>query len=111
MQLSDFNKVIISYHKADGAWKKHDFSAEEIRWITEIAKRKKVILLFVKPYALSAFPSFEDLDGVIVAYQNNEIAQKVSGSIDFWFNSSERKITGFINEEFKVNHGDYLQKK
>ncbi|WP_321538442.1 hypothetical protein [Flavobacterium piscinae] len=29
--LSDYSKVIISYHKADGAWKKHDLSSEEIQ--------------------------------------------------------------------------------
>ncbi|WP_333693693.1 glycoside hydrolase family 3 N-terminal domain-containing protein [Flavobacterium sp.] len=106
MQLSDFNKVIISYHKADGAWRKHDFSAEEVRWITEIAKRKKVIFAsFVKPYALSAFPSFEDLDGVIVAYQNNEYAQKAAAQLIFGSIQAKGKLPVSVNEEFKVNWG------
>ncbi|MFY7741287.1 MAG: glycoside hydrolase family 3 N-terminal domain-containing protein [Flavobacterium sp.] len=106
IQLSDFNKVIISFHKADGAWRKHDFSAEEIRWITEIAKRKKVIFTsFVKPYALSAITSFEDLDGVIVAYQNNEHAQRVAAQLIFGSIQAKGKLPVSINEEFKVNLG------
>lgn len=106
LQLTDFNKVIISYHKADGAWKKHDFSVKELQWISEIAKRKKVIFTgFVKPYALSSITSFEDLDGVIVAYQNNEIAQTVAAEIIFGSIEAKGFLPVSINEEFKVNHG------
>ncbi len=109
--LTDYNKVIIGYHKADGAWKKHDFSAEEIRWITEIAKRKKVILSsFVKPYALSAIPSFEDIDGVVVAYQNNEMAQTAVAQLIFGAITAKGKLPVSINEEFKVNHGLLTEK-
>ncbi len=104
--LAAFNKVIISYHKADGAWRKHDFSAEEIRWITEIAKRKKVIFTsFAKPYILSEIPSFEDLDGVVVAYQNNEYAQKAAAQLIFGAIQAKGKLPVSINEEFKVNWG------
>lgn len=109
--LADYNKVIIGYHKADGAWKKHDFSAEEIRWISEIAKRKKVILSsFVKPYALSAIPSFEDIDGVVVAYQNNEMAQTAVAQLIFGAIPAKGKLSVSINEEFKVNHGLLTEK-
>ncbi|RAR47374.1 glycoside hydrolase family 3 N-terminal domain-containing protein [Flavobacterium lacus] len=105
-QLNDFNKVIIGFHKADGAWKKHDFTAKEILWISEIAKRKKVILTcFVKPYALSAIPSFENIDGVIVAYQNNEIAHNVTAQLIFGAIQAKGKLPVTINDEFKVNHG------
>ncbi len=111
IDLADYNKVIIGYHKADGAWKKHDFSAEEIRWVTEIAKRKKVILSsFVKPYALSAIPSFEDIDGVIVAYQNNEMAQTAVAQLIFGAIAAKGKLSVSINEEFKVNHGLLTEK-
>ncbi|UPQ79120.1 serine hydrolase [Flavobacterium azooxidireducens] len=110
-QLNDFNKVIIGFHKADGAWKKHDFSAKEILWISEIAKRKRVILdCFVKPYALSSIPSFENIDGVIVSYQNNEIAHTISAQLIFGAIEAKGKLPVTINEEFKVNHGLSTQK-
>ena len=105
-QLNDYNKVIIGFHKADGAWKNHDFSTKEILWLTEIAKRKKVILTcFVKPYALSSIPTFENIDGVIVSYQNNEIAHNVSAQLIFGAIEAKGKLPVSINEEFKVNFG------
>ena len=104
--LTDYSKVIISYHKADGAWKKHDLSSEEIHSINEIAKRKKVILsCFVKPYALSTIPTFEDIDGVILGYQNNEMAQTAVAELIFGAIQAKGKLPVSINEEFKVNHG------
>lgn len=105
-QLRDFTHVIIGYHKTDGAWKKHDFSTKELLWISEIAKRKKVILdCFVKPYALTAIPSFENIDGVIVSYQNSEVSQNVSAQLIFGAIASKGKLPVSINEEFKVNFG------
>ncbi|MEZ4837596.1 glycoside hydrolase family 3 N-terminal domain-containing protein [Flavobacterium sp.] len=111
VELNDYSNVIIGYHKADGAWKKHDFSNEEIRWINEIAKRKKVILsCFVKPYALSAFSSFEDIDGLIIGYQNNEIAQTAVAELIFGAISSKGKLPVSINDEFTFNHGLITEK-
>ncbi|WP_396183127.1 glycoside hydrolase family 3 N-terminal domain-containing protein [Flavobacterium sp.] len=104
--LKDYTKVILGFHKADGAWKKHDFSAKEIVWITEIAKRKKVILnCFVKPYALSSIPTFENIDGVLVSYQNSDVAQNVSAQLIFGALEAKGKLPVTINEEFKVDHG------
>jgi beta-glucosidase-like glycosyl hydrolase/CubicO group peptidase (beta-lactamase class C family) len=105
-QLRDFTHVIIGYHKADGAWKKHDFSSNELLWIAEIAKRKKVILdCFVKPYALSAIPNFENIDGVLVSYQNSDVSQNISAQLIFGAIAAKGKLPVSINEEFKVNHG------
>jgi beta-N-acetylhexosaminidase len=105
-QLRDYTHVIMGFHKADGAWKKHDFSSKELQWISEIALRKKVILdCFVKPYALSSIPSFENLDGVIVSYQNSDVSQNVSAQLIFGAIAAKGKLPVSINEEFKVNHG------
>ena len=105
-QLKDFNKVIISFHKADGAWKNHNFSSKEVQWITEISKRKKVILdVFTKPYALMNIPSFENIDAVVISYQNNEFAQIASAELIFGAIESKGKLPVTINENFKVNFG------
>ncbi|MCR5863564.1 hypothetical protein LRS05_16195 [Flavobacterium sp. J372] len=43
-KLKEFSTVIIGFHKADGAWKKHNFSDKELVWIDSIAKGRKAIL-------------------------------------------------------------------
>ena len=51
--LQDYSKVIIGFHKADGAWKKHDFKASELTILDSVAKHKNVTLaVFAKPYTL-----------------------------------------------------------
>lgn len=103
--LNDYTKVIIGYHKADGAWKNHNFSETDILWINEIAKRKEVILdCFVKPYVLSSLP-FESIKGVVLSYQNNEVSQSMSAQLIFGVFDSQGKLPVSINETYQVNHG------
>ncbi len=103
--LKEYTKVIIGFHKADGAWKNHNFTATEMVWIDEISKQNDVILdCFVKPYALSAL-SFENSKSVIVSYQNSEVSQIVSAQLLFGVFEAQGKLPVSINETYQVNHG------
>ena len=44
VKLSNYNTVIVGFHKSDKAWKKQDFTETELLWLQEIAKKNKVIL-------------------------------------------------------------------
>lgn len=104
--LEEYTTVIVGYHKADGAWKKHDFSSKELVWLDTIAKNKKVILTsFAKPYALSAVKNFKNIEAVVLAYQNNEFAQTVAAEIIFGALGSKGKLPVSIGSAFKVNDG------
>ena len=82
--LSEFDKVIIGFHKSDKAWKKHDFTDTEIKLINEISSVKDVILdVFTKPYSLMQIDDFSKIKGLIVSYQNSIISQEVSAQIIF----------------------------
>jgi beta-glucosidase-like glycosyl hydrolase/CubicO group peptidase (beta-lactamase class C family) len=105
MLLKDYTKVIIGFHKADGAWKNHNFTESELLLINEISKQNEVILdCFVKPYALSPLP-FEGIKGVVLSYQNSEVSQIVSAQLIFGVFEAQGKLPVSINENFKVNHG------
>ncbi|MFY7757451.1 MAG: glycoside hydrolase family 3 N-terminal domain-containing protein, partial [Flavobacterium stagni] len=109
--LKNYDLVILGYHKSDRAWKKHDLSDNELALIAKIAKNHKVILDgFVKPYALSAIPSFEDIEAVLVSYQNSDIAQIVSAEILFGAVEPKGKLPVTINEEFHEGHGFNFEK-
>ncbi len=110
-KLKTFSLVIIGYHKADGAWKNHDFKENELVWLYEIARTNRVVLdVFAKPYALLPLTTTENLEGLVVSYQNNEVAHAVSAQVLFGAIDSKGKLPVTINEEFKVNHGLTLKK-
>ncbi|MES2544381.1 MAG: glycoside hydrolase family 3 N-terminal domain-containing protein [Bacteroidota bacterium] len=105
-KLKAFDKVIIGYHKSDKAWKKTDFSEKELFYIQEIAKNNVVILdIFAKPYSLLPVTTFDDIEGVIVSYQNADISQEVSAEIIFGAIGSKGKLPVTVNSVFKVNDG------
>lgn len=104
--LTDYTKVIVGYHKADGAWKKHDFSAKELEWLDTIAKNKKIILtVFAKPYTLNALKNTNAFESIVMAYQNNTVAQTVAAEIVFGALGAKGKTPVSIAGTFNVNDG------
>lgn len=111
VKLKEFSTVIVGFHKSDKAWKKHDFTEKELQWLQEIAKNNTVILdAFTKPYSLSSINSFNDIEAVVMSYQNADIAQEVSAELIFGAIDSQGKLPVSINQEFPVNHGIEFEK-
>ncbi len=106
VKLKPFSTVIVGFHKADGAWKKHDFSTEELSKLDSIAKHNKVILdVFAKPYSLLPISNFDDIEGLVVSYQNTDVSQVVSAELIFGAIESKGKLPVSINSTFAVNEG------
>jgi beta-N-acetylhexosaminidase len=104
--LKDFNTVIIGFHKSDKAWKKHEFSPKETEWIQKIAQNNNVILdVFAKPYTLLQIKNFDNIKGLILTYQNGEIAQEVSAELIFGAIEAKGKIPVSIATFFKQGDG------
>ncbi len=111
LKLKEYSTVIIGYHKADKPWKNNDFTSTEKLWLQEIAKNNRVILdVFAKPYSLLPISNFDDIEGLVVSYQNNDIAQEVSAELLFGAIEAKGKLPVSINESFKVNEGLSTQK-
>jgi beta-N-acetylhexosaminidase len=111
VELEAYSKVIIGYHKADGAWKNHDLSIKELLWLDKIAKQNKTIaVFFTKPYSLLKIPDFKNLEGVIMAYQNNIFANTVAAEAIFGAIDVHGKIPVSIGNHFEVNEGFELKK-
>ncbi len=106
LKLQPFTKVIVGFHKADGAWKSHDFKENELAKLDSIAKYKHIILdVFAKPYSLLSFSNFDNYDALIVSYQNSEVSQIVSAEMIFGAVASKGKLPVSINQFYPVNHG------
>ncbi len=105
-ELVLYTKVIVGFHKSDKAWKSHAFTDKELFWLSEIAKNNVTILdVFTKPYSLIPIQYFDDIEGVVVSYQNSEIAQTVSAEVLFGAIESKGKLPVSINAEFKAGDG------
>ncbi len=104
--LKNYDYVIVGFHKSDKAWKKHDFTDKELATLQSIAKNNKVILdVFTKPYTLIPIRFFDDIEAVVVSYQNGDIPQEISAELLFGAVEAKGMLPVSINEEFKVNHG------
>ena len=111
VELEGYSKVIIGYHKADGAWKNHELSIKELLWIDKIAKQNKTIaVFFTKPYSLLKIPDFKNFEGVLVAYQNNIFTSTAAAEAIFGAIDVHGKIPVSIGDEFEVNEGIELNK-
>ena len=105
-ELKKYDTVIIGFHKVNKAWEKQDFTETELLWLQEIAKHNKVILdIFTKPYSLLPITNFDDIEGLVVSYQNSDISQIVSAEVLFGAVGAKGKLPVSINTAFKVNDG------
>ncbi len=110
-ELKEYNTVIVGFHKSDKAWKKHEFTEKELLWLDKIAQNNNVILdVFAKPYTLLPIKSFDNIESVIITYQNGDIAQEVSAELIFGVIEAKGKLPVSINTFFKVGEGLSTQK-
>jgi len=104
--LKAFDLVIVSYHKADGVWKKHDMTANEAKFIEQIAQKNKTIFTsFVKPYALNAIKDYSPFEAVVLGYQNNVMAHRKVVDVLFGMQAATGKLPVSIGKHFKEADG------
>lgn len=110
-KLKEFTTVIVGYHKADGAWKNHDFKERELVRLYEIARNNKVIVnIFAKPYSLLPITTFENIDGLILSYQNHPLSQNVAAQMIFGATNAGGKLPVSIGGFFSSGHGIDVEK-
>ena len=106
-KLENYNTVVIGFHKSNAnPWKDYKFTDKELVWLYEIARTNNVILdIFARPYALMDLTSIENLKGIVVSYQNNEVAQQKSAQILFGALQAKGNLPVSAGEFFKVGDG------
>ncbi len=106
-KLKDFTTVIIGYHKSNAtAWRNHNFSTKDLTWLYEISRTNNVILsVFAKPYSLMQVQTFENIEGLVVSYQNSKIGQEVTANLIFGSSNANGKLPVSVNSEFSEGYG------
>ncbi|WP_282018731.1 glycoside hydrolase family 3 N-terminal domain-containing protein [Salegentibacter mishustinae] len=106
-KLSDYDLVILGYHKSNNSpWASYKFSPAELHWIHQVAQENKTILsLFSSPYALNDLRGINELDGIIVNYQNHEVAQEKAAQLIFGAIEAKGKLPVSIGTNFPEGTG------
>ncbi|WP_299625151.1 glycoside hydrolase family 3 N-terminal domain-containing protein [uncultured Tenacibaculum sp.] len=106
-KLEDYNLVIVGFHKSNkNPWKSYKFSNQDLVWLQEIARNKRVILdVFANPYSLLQVKTFTNIENIIVSYQNSKLAQELSAQAIFGSFELSGKLPISIRNEFKAGNG------
>ncbi len=106
-KLQNYNTVIIGFHKSnESPWKSYKFSRKELGWLYEIARTNTVILdVFAKPYALNDLLSIENIEGIVMSYQNSTIAQQKSAQLIFGAIGAKGRLPVTAGTHFPLGAG------
>ena len=107
LKLNPYNLVIVGYHKSNlNPWKSYKFKDNELVWLQEIARTNTVILdIFASPYSLLQFKSFENINGLLLSYQNSKLSQEISAQMIFGALETKGKLPVSVKNVFSEGHG------
>lgn len=100
-----YQTIIIGLHKPDKTpWDAYKFTANELVWLENIAKKKKVILtIFTRPYALLNVNNLANIESIVISYQNHKIAQEKTAQLIFGAIEGKGVLPVSAHPELPVN--------
>ncbi len=111
-QLKGYDQVIIGFHKSNAnPWKSFKFEEKELTWIYEIARHHKVILdVFAMPYALLDLTYPENIESIVLSYQNSELSQKISAQLLFGARDAKGVLPVSLGKQFAIKTTHFTRK-
>jgi len=105
-KLQAYETVIIGFHTSYGAYANYKIDDKDLLMLDDIARNHRVILdIFASPYSLLKIKSFENIESVIVSYQNTPLAQDLSAQMIFGALDIKGALPVKINDDFPVGFG------
>ncbi|MFD1294638.1 glycoside hydrolase family 3 N-terminal domain-containing protein [Lutibacter holmesii] len=107
VKLEPYNLVIVGFHKSNkNPWKNYKFKDRDLVWLQEIARSNNIILdVFASPYSLLQIKTFENIEGLVVSYQNSKVSQEISAQMIFGAVEAKGKLPVSIKKSFSEGHG------
>ncbi|NNE32067.1 MAG: serine hydrolase [Winogradskyella sp.] len=107
-KLQNYNTVIIGFHRSNAnPWKNFEFSEKELTWIYEIARTNTVVLdVFTRPYALNQLSTVDNIEAIVMSYQNSAIAQQKSAQLIFGAIAASGKLPVSAGPLFQEGKGE-----
>ena len=109
--LNPHKSIIIGFHRSnENPWKASGFSKKERQLLAALSKNHKLILnVFVKPYALNKLSNLNEIEGIVVSYQNSTLAQKASAKVFLGEHKATGKLPVSIYPNFPAGTGITLE--
>ena len=106
-RLSAYNLVIISLNNTNNSpGRNFGITQRSINFIDSLKNRTKIILdIFANPYSLSRFTDNENIESIIVSYQDNATAEDISAQIICGSMQAKGKLPVTASKEFPVHFG------
>lgn len=103
-KLKQYNTVIVGLHKSsDNPWRSYKFSDKELVWLYEIARNNNVVLnVFANPYSLLDLKTVENIESIVVSYQNGKVEQEKSAQLIFGAIEAKGSLPVSAGNNFKV---------
>lgn len=107
-KLQNYNTVVIGFHKKnENPWQGYKFTQREMAWLYEIARTNTVVLdVFAMPYSLNDLASIENIEGIVMSYQNSKIAQEKSAQLIFGAIGAKGKLPVSTGDYFPAGTGE-----
>ena len=108
-KLQNYNTVIVGLHKSNAnPWKDYKFTENELVWLYEIARTNTVILdVFARPYALMDLKSIENIESIVMSYQNSNVFQEKSAQLLFGAIDATGNLPVTSGKFFKLGTGTH----
>ncbi len=101
-KLNEYNLLIISIHNTNiRVSKNYGISRKTIEFIDSLADKYNVILnVPANPYALSGFKDLNNIKGLIVSYEDNDITQSLAAQLIFGAIPAEGSLPVTVSKEY-----------
>ena len=106
-RLEEFNLVLVGLHQPGSRPYNREYLNESVRQlVVDLAKQtSSVISVFRNPYALDRFPGIEQAEGLIMAYQGGEAAERLAAQLIFGAIGASGRLPVTVNENFPQGAG------
>ncbi len=107
-QLQDFNLIITALTDTrQSSASNFGISAEALQLIDALKRQPSYFVLdiFGNPYSLINFDDYQDLDGIVVSYQDEDIAKSISAQIIFGAIGAQGRLPVSASEVYRDGMG------
>jgi len=106
-KLAAYNLTIVSVHKTNNSLKNnYGVTSKVIDLINQIKNKNKIILdIFASPYCLQSLYNTQNIEALLISYQDKDISQDISAQIIFGGIESKGKLPVTASFQFPLNTG------
>tara|TARA_B110000444_G_scaffold255113_1_gene288850 strand:- start:3521 stop:6448 length:2928 start_codon:yes stop_codon:yes gene_type:complete len=101
--------IIVGWHpnvNDDNPYSRSKLSSKTLGLLKKISTEVPIVInIFANPYSVSQIEKLKNINGIIVSYQNSEIAQKISVDALFGVTKIEGKIPVSVGKNYPVGSG------